>query len=72
MYFKWSQVDFSKLLCIMSLKIVFILANSADSDEMQQNNAAFHLGLHCLPKHSFSGSKNTKRNSLEMEMFGLL
>ena len=31
----------------VSLKIALILANSADSDEMQ-HNAAFHLGLHCV------------------------
>ena len=30
------------------------LANSEDPDEMQ-HNAAFHLGLHCLPKYSFRG-----------------
>ena len=34
---------------LQSLKIVFILANSADPGEMQ-HYAAFHLGLHCLPK----------------------
>ena len=34
---------------LMSLKIVFTLANSADSDEMP-HFVAFHLGLHCLPK----------------------
>ena len=34
---------------IMSLKIIFILANSADLDEMRPN-AAFHLGLHCFAK----------------------
>ena len=33
----------------MPQKIVLILANCADSDEMQ-HDAAFHLGLHCLPK----------------------
>ena len=32
----------------MSLKVVLILANSADPDEMQQY-AAVHLGLNCLP-----------------------
>ena len=37
-----------------SLKIVLILANSADPDEMLPN-AAFHLGLHCLPKYLFTG-----------------
>ena len=30
------------------LKIDFVLANSADPDEMPQF-AAFHLVLHCLP-----------------------
>ena len=30
------------------MKIVFILAISADPDEMLPY-AAFHLGLHCLP-----------------------
>ena len=33
----------------LSLKIVLILANSADPDE-KQHSAAFHLCLHCLPK----------------------
>ena len=37
----------------MSLKIVYILANSADPDKMLPY-AAFHLGLHCLPKYLFS------------------
>ena len=31
----------------LSLKIVFILVNSADPDEMPPY-AAFHLGLYCL------------------------
>ena len=31
------------------MKIVLMLANSEDPDEMQQY-AAFHLDLHCLPK----------------------
>ena len=35
---------------LQSLKIVFILANSA----------AFHLGLHCLLKYPFRGFQNTK------------
>ena len=37
----------------------FILANSADPDEMQQN-AALHLGLHCLSKYLFRGFSYTK------------
>ena len=35
-----------------------ILANSAGPDEMQ-HCAAFHLGLHCLPKYPFWGLQNT-------------
>ena len=34
----------------LSGKIVLILAKSADLDEMLPY-AAFHLGLHCLPKY---------------------
>ena len=33
----------------LSLKVVLNFADSADPDEMQYS-AAFHLGLHCLPK----------------------
>ena len=36
------------------LKIVFVLANSADPDEML-HIAAFHQGLHCLLKYPFIG-----------------
>ena len=43
----------------MSLNIVFILANSADLDEMPFY-AAFHLGTHCLPKYLFISSQNKK------------
>ena len=38
----------------LSLKIVNILANSEDPDEMPQF-AAFHLGLQCLPKYQITG-----------------
>ena len=38
------------LLKFLSLKIVIALANSVGPDEML-HNAAFHLGLHCLPKY---------------------
>ena len=40
-------------------KVVIVLANSSDPDEMQ-HYAAFHLGLHCLPKYPFRGFQNTK------------
>ena len=36
----------------LSLKIVFVIANSVDPDEMP-HYTAFHLGLHCLPKNAF-------------------
>ena len=37
----------------------FIFTNSVGPDEMQ-HDAAFHLGLHSLPKYSFRGFRNTK------------
>ena len=43
----------------MSLKVVLILANSVDSDEMQ-HYAAFHQGLDCLPKYPFERFQCTK------------
>ena len=43
---------FLKYDVFLSLKVVLILANSALPDEMQ-HYAAFHLGLHCLPKYPF-------------------
>ena len=41
---------------IMSMVILFILANSVDPDEMPPY-AAFHLVLHCLPKYLFTSIK---------------
>ena len=52
MYFKGSQIEFSKLECFSVPECCFNLANSADPDEMQ-HCAAFHQGLHCLPKNPF-------------------
>ena len=50
-YFKGSQVEISNQLRMFP-KIVFILANSADPDEMQHYwYATFHLGLHDTPKY---------------------
>ena len=43
----------------MSLKIVFILANSADPDEMPPY-VAFHQGIHCLPKYLFTSIQDEK------------
>ena len=36
----------------LSMKIVFTITNSLDPDEMP-HTAAFHLGLHCLPKYLY-------------------
>ena len=38
---------------------VFIFANNADPDEIL-HHAAFHLGLHCLPKYLLTGIQNEK------------
>ena len=49
-YSKGLPVKISIKRCIsVNEDCVLILANSADPDEMPPN-AAFHLGLHCLPK----------------------
>ena len=32
------------------MNIIIVIANSEDPDEML-HDAAFHLGLHCLPKY---------------------
>ena len=56
----WSivYIEGSKVV-FLSLKIYFVLANSADPDEML-HYAAFHLGLHCLPNCPFRGLGSTK------------
>ena len=43
----------------LPFKIVLILVNSADPDEMQ-HYTAFYQGLHCLPKNPFRGFQYTK------------
>ena len=47
----------------LSLRVVFILANSADPDEMP-SNVAFHLGLHCLPEYLFNRIQNENVNKI--------
>ena len=47
------RYNFRKKL-FLSLKINLVLANSADPDDIL-HNAAFHLGLHSLPKYRFRG-----------------
>ena len=58
-YTEGSQVIIEKKNVFLSLKIDFVLANSADPDEMP-HNTAFHLGLHCLPKYPFCGFWSSK------------
>ena len=43
----------------LSMKSVFIFANSEDPDEMLLN-ATFHLDLYFLPKSLFTGIQNEK------------
>ena len=45
-------------IAFLFLKIDFVLANSADPDEMRPC-AAFHLGLHCLLKLLFRGLRSS-------------
>ena len=59
-YIEGSQVIISpKKFPFFSLMIDFVLANSADPDEMV-HEAAFHLDLHCLPKYPSGGFWSTK------------
>ena len=46
-------------IVFLSLKIVFVFASSVDQDE-RLHYAAFHLGLHCLPKYSLRNQQYTK------------
>ena len=50
----------------LSLKAALILANSAGPDEMQ-HHAAFHLGLHCLPKYPFRGIQRVNKVDLSKD-----
>ena len=50
-YIEGSQVI---IIIIIKKSFDFVLANSADPDEMP-HYAAFHLCLHCLPKYMFRG-----------------
>ena len=55
------QVIISKKYCILLSEDLFLpLKNSVDPGEMQPY-AAFHLGLHCLPKYSFRVFPNIQR-----------
>ena len=48
------------MIFFLSPKVVSILANRADPDEMQ-HYAAFHPVLHCLPKYPIRGFQYIQR-----------
>ena len=54
-----SHVYMEILYVFLSLKMGISLVNSTDPDEMQRK-AAFHVGLHCLPKYPFRGFPKNK------------
>ena len=62
LYLRGHRSNFLNYDAFMSLKIVFILSNSTDSDEMAHyvHYVAFHLCLHCFPKYSFRGFQSPK------------
>ena len=67
-YIEMLQVIISpKNIKFFSLKIHFVLANNADPDEML-HNAAFHLGLHCLPKYVKGISGPKRVNNVQTEV----
>ena len=65
-YIEGSQVIISKNILFFSLKVDFVLANSADPDEMP-HYVAFHLSFHCLQKYRFKGFWSIKRANLPIK-----
>ena len=62
-YFEVSLIKFPKFTEFQDSKIVFILANSADLDEMW-HYAAFYLGLQCLTKFPVLKNINYPKQAL--------
>ena len=63
-YFKGSQVEIYFQVCsyvLQSLKIVFMIANSAGPDKLV-NFVAFHLGLHCCQNNPLGASSIQRIN----------
>ena len=52
------MLKFQENIVFLSLKIDFVLANSANPDEMPPYSA-LHLGLHCFPKYPFRGFQSS-------------
>ena len=68
--FKGSQVDFPNKCVLQSLNIAFIIANSADPDEMQQTTKLPFQGLPVYLVYSplssnAPGAKNKKKSCLK-------
>ena len=57
--FEWPLKTGFTVWCISVPEEVFILANSADPDEMPLN-VALYFGLHCMPKYQSRGIQNEK------------
>ena len=57
--YQGSKVIISKIIISISLKSDFVLANSANPDEMS-HYAVFYLELHCLPKYPYSDLLSSK------------
>ena len=45
-WFRGHMLKFPNKIVFVSLKIIFVLTNSVDTDEMM-HYVAFHLSLHC-------------------------
>ena len=54
-----SSYNFQIINFCLSLKIIFVLTNNANPDEVVHCEA-FLLGLHCLPKYLFTSILYTK------------
>ena len=53
MNFNGTQVEFFLIISVM--KICFCLCKQCNNLNEMLHYAAFHHGLHCLPKHLFTG-----------------
>ena len=69
-YIEGFQVIISKNITFLSLRIDFVLANSAHPDEIP-HYAAFHLGLHYLPKYTFRGFWSLKKERIYTIVLGM-
>ena len=65
-YFKGTWVEISNCAVLQSLKIVLILENSIDPDEMA-SSVAFYLGLHTFSKYPFIGIRRLKSTRLRIK-----